>query len=134
MPPFVGVRIELGRKAAVGFWRDNRGDVPFVEVGAQPVGIEGTVGKQVIGGKFLDQFRHRAEVMRLPRQQAEIDKVSKRVGEGQYLGRDAAARAAYGLALSPPFAPWPERCTLTIEPSIIAYSKSASTVNALKIL
>ena len=67
VPPFVGVRIELGRKAAVGFRRDNRGDVPFVEVGSQPVGIEGTVGKQVIGGKFLDQFRHRAEVVRLPR-------------------------------------------------------------------
>lgn len=53
--------------------------------------IECAIGEQVIGGKFLDQFRHRAEVMRLPWQQAEIDKVSKRVGEGQYLGRDAAA-------------------------------------------
>lgn len=42
-----------------------------------------------------------AQVMRLPRQQAEIDKVSKRVGQGQYLDRDAATRAAYGLALCP---------------------------------
>lgn len=134
MPPFVGIRIELGRKAAVGFRRDDRGDVPLVEVGAQPVGVECAIGKQVIGGKFLDQFRHGTEVMRLPRQQAEIDKVSKRVGQGQYLGRNAAARAAYGLALSPPFAPWPERCTLTIEPSIIAYSKSASAANALNML
>lgn len=105
MPPFVGVLVELGRKASVGFRWNDRDNAPVRQGFAQPVSIECAIGKQVIGGKFVDQFRLRAEVMCLPRQQAEIDKVSKRVCEGQYLGRDATARAAYGLALSPPFAP-----------------------------
>ena len=54
--------------------------------------------------------------------------------QGNDLRRHAAARAPYGLALSPPFAPWPERWTLTMEPSIIAYSKSASAAKALNML
>ena len=100
----------------------------------QPIGIEGAIGEQVICGEIVDQLRHPAQVMRLPRQQAEIDKVAKRVGQGKDLGRYAATRAAYGLALSPPLAPWPERWTLTMEPSIIAYSRSASAAKAMNIL
>ncbi|WCR04364.1 hypothetical protein JHX88_06445 [Paracoccus saliphilus] len=50
-------------------------------------GIEGAIGEQVICGEIVDQLRHPAQVMRLPRQQAEIDKVAKRVGQGKYLGR-----------------------------------------------
>ena len=41
------------------------------------------------------------------------------------------ALAFHGLAPSPPFAPRPERWTLTIVPSIIAYSKPESAANSL---
>ena len=88
----------------------------------------------MICAKTFDQFRHGAQVMRLAGHQPEVDEVTQAVGQRQYFGSDAAARAAYGLALSPPLAPWPERWTLTMEPSIIAYSKSASEANALNIL
>ena len=86
--------------------------------GPQPIGIERSVGQQVIGDKLFDQFRHTAQVVGLTRQQAEIDEIAKRVRQRQYLRRDAAARASYGLALSPPLAPRPERRTLTMEPSV----------------
>ncbi len=84
-----------------------------------------------MSGEAICQFRHAAQVVCLTRQQTEIDRVPERIRQRQDLGRDAAARAPYGLALSPPLAPWPERWTLTMEPSIIAYSKSACDANTL---
>lgn len=84
--------------------------------------------------KTFDQFRHGAQVMRLPGYQPEVDEFTQAVGQRQYFGGDTAARAPYGLAESPPFAPWPERWTLTMEPSIIAYSRSGAEDNALNML
>ena len=88
----------------------------------------------MICAKTFDQFRHGAQVMRLPGHQPEVDEVTQAVGQRQYFGGDTAARAPYGLAKSPPFAPWPERWTLTMEPSIIAYSRSGAEDNALNML
>ena len=88
----------------------------------------------MLGCKAIYQFRHTAQVVCLTGQQTEIDRVSERIRQCQNLGRDAAARAPYGLALSPPLAPWPERWTLTMEPSIIAYSRSGAEDSALNIL
>ena len=59
----------------------------------------------MVGGEAVDQVRHPTQIMRLPRQQPEIDGVSERIRQRQDLGCDAAARAPYGLALSPPLAP-----------------------------
>lgn len=87
----------------------------------------------MIGAEVFDQVWHSAQIMRLPGDQPKIDEVAQAVSQCQYLGGDTATRAAYGLAESPPFAPCPERWTLTMEPSIIAYSKSASSANALNI-
>ncbi len=98
---------------------------------SQPVGVKGSVGQKMIGGQVFDQVRHAAQVVGLAGQQAKVDEVAKRVCERQYFRRDTAPRAPYGLALSPPFAPWPERWTLTMVPSIIAYAKSASALKAL---
>ena len=134
MPPFVGLFVEGRGKPPVRFGRDDRCDIPFIESCAQPVGIERAVGEQVVGRELVDQFRHGAQIVGLPGRQPEIDEIAECVGQRQYFGGDAAARAAYGLALSPPLAPWPERWSLTMEPSIIAYSKSASEANALNIL
>lgn len=109
MTPFVGLGVVGGRRSAVAFRWDDRRDFMCRQSLSQPVGIEGAVGQQVFGGEVLDKLRHAAQVVGLTRQEAEIDQVPKRVRQCQYLGRDAATRAAYGLALSPPFAPWPER-------------------------
>jgi hypothetical protein len=45
----------------------------------------------------------------LSRQQNEAHQIAERVGKRQNLRRQAASRFADGLALSPPFAPWPWR-------------------------
>lgn len=43
MPPFVGFYVELGRKAAVGFRRDEWCNAPFGQRGSEPIGIEGAI-------------------------------------------------------------------------------------------
>ncbi|KPN64014.1 hypothetical protein AKJ29_15230 [Aliiroseovarius crassostreae] len=76
---------------------------------AQPIRIEGTVGQHVTRVQPIQQIWHTAQVVSLAWQQAEVGEVSKRVSHGQYFGGDTAVRLAYGLALRPPFAPWPAR-------------------------
>ena len=134
MTPLVGFLVELCRKAPVRFWRDDRSDAASVQGNSEPVGIKGPVRQKMVGREILDQLWHPSQVVRLTRQQAKVDRVSEGICERQDFGRDPTARAPYGLALSPPLAPWPERWTLTMEPSIIAYSKSASEANALNML
>ena len=109
MPPFAGFLVECGGKASVGFRGDDWRNVPVGQFRAQPIGVKGAVGKQVIRGEVLDQLRHGAQVVNLSGDKAEIGEVPERIGQGRDLGGDATPRAAYGLALSPPFAPWPER-------------------------
>lgn len=131
MTPFVDFVVIVGGRNTVAFRRDDRRNIMGRQGVPQPVGIEGSVCKKVIGGQVFDQLRHATQVVGLTGQQTKVDEIAKRVRQRQYLGRDAAPRAPYGLALSPPFAPWPERWTLTMVPSIIAYSKSASVLKAL---
>ena len=109
MAPFVHLVIILGGIVAVLTGRDDRGNAALDQSVPQPVGIKGAVGQQVIGAEFLNQFRHAAQVVGLSGQKAEIDEIAKRVRQRQNFGRDATARTPYGLALSPPFAPCPER-------------------------
>ena len=63
----------------------------------------------------------------------EAHQVAERIGQGDDLRAPAAARAADGLALSPPFAPCPWRWTLTMLPSPIANSRSGSPDRASNI-
>jgi len=133
VPPFVGLLVEFSRIFPVGIWRYNRGDVTRQQVVSQPICVESSVRQKVSGGQALKQGAGFAQVVCLTRHQAEINKVSKCIGQRQYLGGYASARTSNGLAESPPFAPWPERWTLTMVPSIMAYSKSAPSANALNI-
>ena len=94
------------------------------------IDVEGLVGDQPSEFDALDQRRHAQGVEAVTRQQLEAHQVAERVGQGDDLRAPAAARAAYRLALSPPFAPCPWRWTLTMLPSIIAYSRSGSTDRA----
>lgn len=134
MPPFVCFLVEGRGETPVRFRRDDRGYVLLIESRSQPVGIESAVGKQVVGAETLDQIWHGPQVMCLPGHQPEVNEVAQTVGQRQYFCGDTAARASYRLAKSPPLAPWPERWTLTMEPSIIAYSRSGAEDNALNML
>src|SRR5215216_6909732 len=68
----------------------------------------------------------------MARQEFEAHKIAERVGQREDLGGHATLGAAYGLALSPPFAPCPWRWTLTMVASTIAYSMSGSSEAASK--
>jgi len=109
VPPFVGLLVKFCWELPVGFRWYDRDDVAIQQVVSQPIRIEGPVRQQMSGGQVTDQRIGLAQVVGLPRHQAEVDKVAERVRQGQYLRRYTTARAPDGLAKSPPFAPWPDR-------------------------
>jgi hypothetical protein len=57
----------------------------------------------------MDQWGNAHRVVALARQEMEADQIAERVGEGEDFGGPSALGLAYGLALSPPFEPWPWR-------------------------
>ena len=80
-----------------------------VEIGDYGVAVERLVGDQRVEGQSLDQRRNANRVEAMARQEYEAHEITERIGERQDFGGHAAFRAANGLALRPPFAPWPWR-------------------------
>src|SRR3546814_478836 len=103
-----------------------------VQFGNDGIAVEGLVGDQRAERDAVDERRHADRIETVARQQLEAHAIAERVGEGEDLGGHAASGAAYGLALSPPFAPWPWRWTLTMVASNMAYSMSGSSEQASK--
>ena len=95
--------IEFRGEAAVGFGRDDSNDPGLGEGVAQPVRVESPIGEELATGQVRNQRRRSAQVVRLPRQEAEVDQVAERVGQGQDLAGYSTARSPDGLALSPRF-------------------------------
>ena len=87
--------------------RDDRLGAAFVQLGAQPAGIEGLVADQGQASDIRHESLNADDVVTLARQQHEAGQIAERVDERRDLGRQAAARFADGLILSPPFAPVP---------------------------
>jgi hypothetical protein len=106
----------------------------FVEFSDQGVCVEGRVGDQAAEVDRFDQRRDADSIEPVARQQDEADQIAERISERQDLRRPAALGPADGLALSPPFAPWPWRWTLTMVASTMAYSMSGSSDTASNIL
>ncbi len=130
--PFVDLGVDAARLGASRMLGDHHLRAASVQVRDDPVDVEGLVGDQPAERDPLDQRRDSDRVEALARQQLEPDKVAERVGQRDDLRGPAAARAAYGLALSPPFEPCPWRWTLTIVPSIMANSRAGSSDTASK--
>ncbi len=107
MTPLVEVSVERQRFGAARVLRDDDLGAACIEIGDDPVTVESLVGDEATEldavPKRLDT--HRVEAMAW--QKLETDEVAERVGEREDLGGHATFGAAYGLALSPPFAPWP---------------------------
>ena len=106
---FVKLDVNGERRAPSLMLRDDDLRAALVQFSDDPVAVEGLVGEQ--GAKFdsLDQRRDADRIEALPRQQNEADQIAERVGEREDFGGPAALGLAYGLALSPPFAPCPWR-------------------------
>ncbi len=116
----------------IRFGRNDGDGAPAVELGAQPIVVEGFVGEQGADGDAGDQRFDADAVVSLTRQQGEARQIAERVDKRDDFGRQTTARSPDCLILSPPLAPAPCWWTRTIVPSIMAYSKSGSPDNALK--
>src|SRR3546814_16128351 len=103
-----------------------------VQFGNDGIAVEGLVGDQRAERDAVDERRHADRIETVARQQLEAHEIAERVGEGEDLGGHVTPGAADGLALSPPFAPWPWRWTLTMVASTMAYSMSGSSEQASK--
>ena len=82
---------------------------PRIEIGNDGIAVEGLVGDQTAKIDTVDQRRDTDGVEAMAGQEFEAHEVAERVGQRQDLGGHATLGAAYGLALSPPFAPCPWR-------------------------
>jgi len=132
VPPFVHLAVMRNGRRSIRLRRDDGGGAPFVQCSAQGVVVESLVPNQRIKIDVRDQRLDADAVVALAGKKDEAAEIAKRIDERDDLRRQAAARAAYGLILSPPFAPAPCLWTRTMVPSTIAYSKSGSFDNSLK--
>src|SRR5271166_4691955 len=131
MAPFVHLEVAIDRVLSIRFgWNDGDG-APAVELGAEPIVVEGFVGEQGADGDAGDQRFDADAVVSLTRQQGEARQIAERIDKRDDFGRQTTARSPDCLILSPPLAPAPCWWTRTIVPSIMAYSKSGSPDNAL---
>src|SRR5690554_3730287 len=105
----------------------------FIEVIDDDVTVEGLVGDERIKADALEKRLDADGVVAMPRQQLEAHQIAQSIRQGEDFGGHAPFRAPYGLALSPPFAPWPWWWTLTMVASTMAYSMSGSSEHASKI-
>ncbi len=107
MPPLVHLQVDIERGEAL--WALGNDDLgpALVEFGDDPVGVEGLVAEQGIELDPGDQRRHSDGVVAVSRQQLETHEVTQGIAKREDFGRPAALGLAYGLILSPPFAPCP---------------------------
>src|SRR3546814_6256666 len=131
MAPFVHLLIVGDGAGAAGVREDHGERAALVQGGSQGVAVEGLVGDQGVEVEPRDQRRDTDAVVALAGQEHEAHQIAQRVDQSHDLGGQAAARAADGLISSPPFAPPPWRWTLTMVPSISAYSKSGTSASSV---
>jgi hypothetical protein len=79
----------------------------LVEVGDDGVAVKGLVGEQCAELDPREEWCDTNSVEALPRQENEAHELAKRIRQSEDLGGHSAPGAAYGLILSPPFAPCP---------------------------
>ena len=78
----------------------------LVEIGDDGIAVESHVGDQAAERQPVDQWRYTDRVVSMATQENEAHEIAEGIGQRQ---GHAALGAAYGLALSPPFAPCPWR-------------------------
>jgi hypothetical protein len=107
MAPFVHLDVNLERLGAARVLRDDNLGAALVEIGDDVVAVERFVSNEAAELDAVDQRWDADRIKAVSRQQLEAHKVAERIGEREDFGRHAALGAANGLALRPPFAPWP---------------------------
>jgi len=109
MPPFVHLGVVWDRCLAIGLGRDDGNGATRLERCAQGVVVERLVAEESAKIEAGDQRLDPDAVVTLAGKQDEARHIAERIDQRDNLGGQAAARAADGLILSPPFAPAPCR-------------------------
>jgi hypothetical protein len=105
--PFVHFQIDIDGADPLRHLRDDDLCPALVELFDDPVGVEGLVTEQCIELNAFDERGHADGVIAISGQKLEAHEVAQGIAQGEYLGCPTALGLAYGLILSPPFAPWP---------------------------
>ena len=108
MAPLVHLEVAGDCGDPIGFGRDHGNRAPVVQLGAEPVAVEGFVRQQ---GSEVEIRQKRGDphaVMSLSRQQDEPHEIAQRVDQRDDLGRQATARTPDGLR------PGPSSCAGTV--------------------
>lgn len=107
MPPLVLFRVMPGVSCGALAQRNDCFNAPGSQTLAQPVCIKRLVADEGQASDTGHEDVKACDVVTLTRQQHEADQIAERIDERRNLRRQAAARFADGLILSPPFAPVP---------------------------
>ena len=91
MAPAVHMEVAGDGSPSVGLGRDDRLRAAIVQLGAQPVDIEGLVGQKRQDFDVFDERLDADAVMPLTGQENEAGQIAQRVDQGHDLGRQAAA-------------------------------------------
>jgi len=130
MSPLIHLGIVRNRRLAIRLGGDHGERSSLAQFCAQGVAVERFIGDE---GRQIDACDERLHaVVALAGKKNEAGQIAQRVDERNDLGRQAAPRFADGLIVSPPFAPVACRWTLTIVPSMSAYSKSGASESRWK--
>ena len=133
MPPLVFFSVMLRISAGSLAERNDGLHVVGAQSFTQPAGIKSLVADQ---GQAMDAGHESVkagDVVPLAWQEHEADQIAERIDDDRDLRRQAAARFADGLILSPPFAPVPCWWTRTNVASMRTYSKSDASDRCSKI-
>jgi hypothetical protein len=107
MAPLVLFRIVRGVSSGPFAQRNDGFDVAAGQALAQPVRIERLVADQGQAGDAGHENVNTRNIVTVPWQQHEAEQIAERIDKRRNLSRQATARLADGLILSPPFAPVP---------------------------
>lgn len=107
MSPTVDVKVTRYPARTISFRWDHSNCLPPVDLGTDPVDIECLVGQEGLEIDAGEQGGHADAVVALAGQENEAAEIAERVDQRDDFRRQSAARPAYGLILSPPFAPVP---------------------------
>jgi len=103
--PLVNIGVNNERFRSPWMLGDNDFRAAFVEVFDNPIGVERFVSDQPAEIDAFDQGFNTDGIEAMTRQKLEAHQIAQGIDEGQNLRCHPAPGLAYGLALSPPFAP-----------------------------
>src|SRR6516225_3774723 len=123
--------VRAGLRTRADRW-DHRFGTHLCDAGAKPIGVIALVGQKMFEGNAADQVLSLENVVLLAGGQDEANRIAERIHARADFGAQAAARTPDRLIFAPPFAPAACWWARTMVESMIKYSKSGLSTNALK--